>query len=76
VAFALKTGDVSQPIESPFGVHLITVTDRKPGDLSLEDVRGKVLDVLSKELWDKTVAELRTQAKIERIDAERKKPVQ
>ena len=65
-AFALKPGEIGQPFRSRFGVHLITVTDRKPGDLVLEDVRAVVLSQLSEELWRQTVSELRTAGKIER----------
>lgn len=65
VAFRLEAGQVSQPFRSPFGVHLVTVTDRKPGDLSLEDVRGQVLDALSQELWDEQVRQQRAEATIE-----------
>jgi len=65
-AFDLKVGDVSEPIESPFGIHLIKVTERHPGDFSLEDVRTVILDRLSQQLWTDTVAKERTSAKIER----------
>ncbi len=64
-AFALKTGEVSEPVRSPFGVHLVTVTERKPGELSLEDVRSVVFNQLSQELWDETVKAQRAKAKIE-----------
>lgn len=65
VAFGLKSGEISDPFRTRFGVHLCTVTDRKPGDLSLEDVREQVLAHFSLELWRKTVAELRATARIE-----------
>jgi peptidyl-prolyl cis-trans isomerase C len=65
-AFALKPGEIGQPFRSRFGVHLVTVTERKPGDLVLEDVRYTVLSQLSEELWQQTVAELRAAGKIER----------
>lgn len=63
-AFALKVEEVSDPIQSPFGMHLIQVTERHPGDLSLEDVRPIVFDRLSQELWKTTVATERATAKI------------
>ena len=64
-AFALKKGELSQPFRTPFGAHLITVTDRKPGDLSLEDVRLRVFERLQQDLWDEIVRDLRAKAKIE-----------
>ena len=32
VSFQLKKGEVSVPVRSPFGFHLITCLDMKPGD--------------------------------------------
>ena len=65
VAFALKKGEVSRPFRTPFGVHLYTVTEIRPGNLSLEDVRSAVIRRLSTELWDKLVAQARSTAKLE-----------
>ena len=65
IAFGLKVGEVSEPFRSRFGVHLCVVTERQPGELSLEDVRDEVLAKMSQELWEKTVAVLRAAAKIE-----------
>jgi parvulin-like peptidyl-prolyl isomerase len=65
VAFSLKPGEVSQPFRTPFGVHLYTVTEIRPGNLSLEDVRSLVIRRLSTSLWDQLVAQARAKAKIE-----------
>jgi len=65
-AFALKGMELSPPIVSPFGLHLIQVTERIPGDFSLEDVRGVILDRLSQKLWKSTAESARVGAKIER----------
>ena len=65
VAFSLKIGEMSQPFRTRFGMDLCLVTDRKPGELSLEDVRGEVVNRLSQQLWMKTVAEQRATAKID-----------
>jgi len=65
VVFPLKVGETSQPFRTPFGVHVYTVTDRRPGNLSLEDVRSLVIRRLSQELWDQLVGQARTKAKIE-----------
>lgn len=67
VAFALKPGDMSEPFVSRFGAHLCLVTDRKPGELSLEDVRPKVMEAISNELQAKKLQELRAKAKIDRL---------
>jgi parvulin-like peptidyl-prolyl isomerase len=64
-AFPLKVGQMSQPFESPFGVHLCRITDRQPGTLSLEDVRSAVFKKLSDRVWSELVARLRSTAKIE-----------
>lgn len=65
VTFALKKGEVSQPFRTPFGVHIYTVTDIRPGNLSLEDVRSQVIRRVASELWDQLVAQARKTAKIE-----------
>lgn len=64
-AFTLKDGEISEPVRSPFGYHLVTVTERKPGELSLEDVRAVVFNELSQELWQEQVKALREKATIE-----------
>jgi parvulin-like peptidyl-prolyl isomerase len=65
-AFRLQIGEVGQPFRSTFGVHLCLVTERKPGSLSLEDVREEeVLPRMSQELWKQTVAEMRKTAKVD-----------
>ena len=64
-AFSLKKGELSKPFATPFGVHLLKVTERKPGTLSLEDARRDVLKQLSGELWIETVEQQRRRVKIE-----------
>lgn len=63
-AFALKPGEVSPVVLSPFGAHLVTVTDVDPGELSLEDVRPAILAERADRLWKETVAAERKIAKI------------
>jgi peptidyl-prolyl cis-trans isomerase C len=63
-AFGLKIGEVSEPVRSPFGVHLVKVTQRTPGDLSPEDVRPQILETLSRKLWEETVAAERKKVKV------------
>lgn len=64
VAFRLQPGEVSEPFESPFGVHLLTVTGIVPGDLSLEDARGEIFQELSSKLQSGLIAQLRKKAGI------------
>src|SRR5579872_2560227 len=56
-SFRLKVGEISEPFRTKKGVHVCVVTDRKPGDLSLEDVRDEVLARMSQEMWRQTVAD-------------------
>ncbi len=66
VAFTLKSGEVSEPFESPFGVHIMTVTEIIPGDLSLEDARGEIFQELSGKLQTGLISQLREKAEITR----------
>ena len=66
-AFAMELHQISDPILSAKGIHLIQLTERIPGDLSLEDARSQILERLSDELWTKIVEQERQTAKIERL---------
>lgn len=41
-AFALQEGEVSPPVASPYGVHLILCKHIKPGEKTMEDVRSEL----------------------------------
>jgi peptidyl-prolyl cis-trans isomerase C len=49
-AFALEPGQVSQPVQSRFGVHLIRCDQVKPGTTPLSAVRTEVEEALAREL--------------------------
>lgn len=56
VAFELAAGEISPPVVTPFGVHLIRCDEIKPGTRQLADVRREVEDSLARELLDRLAA--------------------
>ena len=52
-AFALEQGDVSDPVTSMFGVHVIKATEKTGGTTqTLEEVRDSIVDLLQQESAD------------------------
>ncbi|HVL55336.1 MAG TPA: SurA N-terminal domain-containing protein [Burkholderiaceae bacterium] len=50
-AFALREGEISEPVESEFGVHLIKVTEVRPGaQKTFDEVRAQVENELRSQL--------------------------
>jgi peptidyl-prolyl cis-trans isomerase C len=65
-AFAMKVGEVSEPIRTDFGLHLIQVTDRKAGQPSeYEKVKDEVRDYYIEEMRLNLLAELRKNAQVQ-----------
>jgi parvulin-like peptidyl-prolyl isomerase len=65
-AFELKVGDVSEPVETEFGVHLISVTDRKPGTPStFEKAVEQVKDCYADDVRQALIAKLRKEGNVQ-----------
>ncbi len=66
VAFRLKKGSVSEPVETPYGYHLIQVTDRKEGrPVDFEQNKLYITNAYAGELQKNLLTEERKRAKIE-----------
>lgn len=73
-AFALKTGETSQPVKTDFGWHIIRLEDRKMGAAQPYDqVKPAIRSVLLGKKLQQVIAELRGASKIEFIDEDLKK---
>ena len=57
--FKMKVGDISPPVESQYGYHIIHLTGVNPAQVkSLDEVRGQIESELKKQLAGKKFAEL------------------
>ena len=66
IAFKLKKGSVSEPVETPYGYHLIQVTDRKEGrPIDFDQNKPYIVQAYAGELQKNLLTEERKRAKIE-----------
>ncbi len=66
VAFKLRKGVVSDPVETPFGYHLILVTDRKEGKpIDFEQNRPAIVQAFGADLQKQVVTAERKTAKVD-----------
>jgi parvulin-like peptidyl-prolyl isomerase len=64
-AFDLEPGKISQPVVTPFGVHLIRALEVRPGDKTARDCADALRLALSEELFAGLAAEERRGANVE-----------
>ena len=64
-AFALKPYQLSEPVVTEFGVHLILAVDHKPGkDVKFEDVRPFVQEVYADRLREAILTNYKPKSKV------------
>ena len=63
-AFALQQDEISRPVVTPFGVHLIQCTDIRPGTKTWQDARADLLPAVTREVFLKAAGEGRKLAKV------------
>ncbi|HEY2410933.1 MAG TPA: peptidylprolyl isomerase [Pirellulaceae bacterium] len=73
-AFALKPDEVSQPLQSPFGIHLITILEEKPGGKSWKDVEAELRPAVVVYLFRFLADKVRAEAKIEYLEEKNQEP--
>jgi hypothetical protein len=65
-AFALKVGEISEPVETEYGLHLLKVTDRTKGEPSqFETIKDKVRQHYAMDLCQNIIGQERQTARIE-----------
>ncbi|MFC2250879.1 peptidylprolyl isomerase [Labrys portucalensis] len=64
-AFGMKPGEVSQPVKSQFGYHIIKLEERRPqAPPALDRVKQQISDYLTQKTQQEVFAKLRAAAKI------------
>jgi peptidyl-prolyl cis-trans isomerase C len=69
VAFNLEKGEISAPVKTPFGWHVLKVEDKRTREPPpFDKVRGEIEQFASRKAQVDLVTKLRADAKIERLD--------
>lgn len=76
-AFALKVGEISAPVQTQFGWHIILVEEKRTRPLPTFDaVKDVIMNQLTQQKAKQTIRELQDTAKIDVIDPEIKKSME
>lgn len=77
VVFKMQKGDISAPVQTQFGWHLIKVEDKRvKAPPAFDVVKDRILQSLLLQKASKAAVDLRTKAKIEYVDADMKKAIE
>lgn len=63
-AYELQPGEISHPVVTRFGVHLIRVTSVRAGKRAFLDVRSELIGPAQRDLFSQLAADLRKEAKV------------
>jgi peptidyl-prolyl cis-trans isomerase C len=75
VAFKMYPGQISNPVKTQFGWHIIKVEDKRTKPVpSFEQVRDRIEAFITRKAQTEMIAKLRQSAKIERLDKPDDKP--
>lgn len=76
-AFKLNAGDVSQPVQTQFGWHVIKLDERRQKPLpAFDDLKDRILNSMIYRKAQEVIVALREKADVEYVDAEVKKQVE